>query len=367
MEWSYSGDRLALERQTSAQSEILGWNVVRQQLRTFWKFDPQTTQIERLMWLSDSDALVVQSLSRGASPTRVVALFRTDGSRSVLYQGDAKAIIALRASPLKPLGSIFLAAEQGMQWTVFNANGAMGAVAEVKLPSDTATVATIFGPDGDGPFVQTMTRAGDSLRGGKTFGYDPSGRIVEVPHVPDGQIESLLRPDHLNAITEPLPAFGAERRGRAKVFLRQGQKKVLVTTDGTVPKISPNEASLVYLHLGGAIIRPIVRMPLAEYQKQARKEAQRQAMEDASRIADALSRNASFGNGIPNSGNWREFLRPILEDDGVLDTFTYVYAGGPKVPPAQAASTELGYFVAFGGRAAITADFKVKWIPNEGS
>jgi hypothetical protein len=190
--------------------------------------------------------------------------------------------------------------------------------------------------------------------------------LFEASHrKPQDQAASAQWPVRLTSSTSDLKQGAAVAPVRPlwlEASQSSEQPRALVCPDASWPRLSPACDAVLYLSEGAAWVRPLLRVTMADYAAMGREELRRQAVADATALAQALETMVENGEYYPRPDQLRDWLGPYLKDSpGLLDRLVYTPGAKQLLPPEAQATTVLGYVPGPGGRAMIFADGHVVW------
>ena len=120
-----------------------------------------------------------------------------------------------------------------------------------------------------------------------------------------------------------------------------------------------------FIRDGHLFVRQIEKMALAEYEAYVVRLVQIQAMDMAKWAGVALNiYTADFDDKFPDNVGWRDALRPYLKDENVLRRFVYLGNGQRSTEIEDPSEGVMGYLDTPYGRANVTWDRKVSWVPK---
>lgn len=140
-------------------------------------------------------------------------------------------------------------------------------------------------------------------------------------------------------------------------------RRALVCPDAASSQLSPTGDAVLYVTHCAAWVRPLLRASMRDYAAMLKEEERRQAVADASKLAQALQELVQDRESLPTVSQVREWLAPYVKDSpGLIDRMTYTFDGGARPgKPEEWASLRLGSVAGPGGRAYIYADGHAAW------
>ena len=130
-------------------------------------------------------------------------------------------------------------------------------------------------------------------------------------------------------------------------------------------EVSPANDFVIYQDAGCLLLREIQPVDFALAKKLSEAEALAKLVNRAKQIGTALMVLASdHDDNLPGISDWEKELMPYLKDKDMMRDFNYTYRGGNAGDILSPAETELGFFVAAGGRVVLYSDSHAKFVPN---
>ena len=345
------------------------WSSKRETARTILDLDAAHAKIVRLETMAGSDRIVatveetpVDVDGRPLSPLKTTILTSASGGPAtrVFSEPEDLALSSyLQLSSKRPVGVILSSySTHPRTMRFFGADGRLG-------PTLRLADGTDFDFSSEGlPGVMTTTKDAK----GRAFGVFrlldmATGRLGEVAepetrenvaYESSGIAATRLeqKPPSLFAAITPDP-----RPGIYLIVDGKTETAGLVTTDGTMPVLSPRNDALAFLTGKGASVRALLKVDRKAYQKAMDATAREQALAYAKQIGTGMKNYASDADDEfpPPGSDAKETVYPYVRDRAALDGFVYSHSGP---------GSDLGYIPAPGGRAVIHEDGTVTWVPD---
>lgn len=138
--------------------------------------------------------------------------------------------------------------------------------------------------------------------------------------------------------------------------------RALLCAEGEYGQVSPQGDSVLYVSQRAAWVSSLLRMPKEAYTK-AKGAAERMvSLSKGKQIGLALMMWAQdHDEKLPGQDGVHDQIKPYLQNDSMLQGFTYLFTGGSLADIKAPAETLIGQVEGPGGRALIYADGHVKW------
>ncbi|GEM_PF-6171582 len=349
-----------------SRSQLLAWSRSARTTRTLLDLDSARTTIGEIEPMKGSDRALVLLSERNflpdgtfSAPHEAYVLVAVGtGAVTRLWTGvEGQDDTSIQLSPARPLGALVkIVSRTGppkAQVALFGADGRLG-------PSFTVSGRFDFSTDG-GPGVASQGR-----RDGKPWmvfhRLDPkTGSIGAVAERSGWGIETEKAP--------PLSVASAkEPPGENGLFLRaEGAKPDdlgLVSSEGTLPLISPRFDAVAYLWGSGAYVRGIAKVDRKAYDDAMLQAEKTKAMRIAKSVGLAMRMYASDADDEYPLNNQKGSVDPYLRDRSMLSAFNYTFGGGAPSKSGDPATVTIGFVTGPGGRAVVYADGRVVWVPD---
>lgn len=285
-------------------------------------------------------------------------LSASSGTVRRVWSGSAPLRYAL--SPKRPLGAFYLTTGAGPQRIVlFGPDGKPGT--PLTLPARARFGFSAAGLPGAN-VVTTDTRGKRSAqfrvidpRTG-SLGAVATEQFFDEPSLPRLRVVAWQTKEGTNGI---LLMAGVDRKTESKP-----DEVGIVTSDGTLPMLSPKDDAIAYVSGHGAFVRPLVKVDRKGYDSAVLEAGKQKAIRYAKQMGTAMAMySADCDDGFPPAGGaGKEAAYPYLRNRSALDAFTYTFGGGSV--SGNPSETELGYVSGPGGRAVVYADGSIKWLPD---
>lgn len=142
-------------------------------------------------------------------------------------------------------------------------------------------------------------------------------------------------------------------------------KQVKIGPDSRNVQMAPNEEFVAYTDAGSLLIREIRSIDMVLAHKMGEAEALAELIARAKQVGTAFAILAADNDDVfPGQDGWESKLKPYTKNQDTSRDFNYTYKGGPATDIENPSQTEIGFFVAPGGRVVVYADTSVKFIPN---
>ncbi len=130
-------------------------------------------------------------------------------------------------------------------------------------------------------------------------------------------------------------------------------------------QLSSQNDFVLYQDAGSLLLREIKKVDIALANKLWKAELLAKLVARAKTIGTAVVMWASdHDDKYPGQTGWEDELKPYVRDSNIFGDFTYTFKGGNARDIEDVSGTELGFFVASGGRVVVYADSHVKFVPN---
>jgi hypothetical protein len=144
------------------------------------------------------------------------------------------------------------------------------------------------------------------------------------------------------------------------------QPRALVAEHATIAGTSRGEQYFAFIANGALFTRQIVPLTLEQYEREKLAEERTRLIRNASKLAKGFEQYASDRDGdIPSDFHVTD-LEPYLIDRSLINGFVMVFIGRDLYALKEPHLTEVGYYVAPGGRVVVYADGHVKWQKSGG-
>lgn len=131
------------------------------------------------------------------------------------------------------------------------------------------------------------------------------------------------------------------------------------------PILSPSGDAVAYIARGVPMVRRILKMPKAEFEKMLKSAVQNRAMSNAKQTALAMEMYASdYDDAFPLGGSFQDGIDPYMKNRDLSRDFVYTFGGGLFPKDADPTKLELGFIQTAYGRAVAFGDGHVQWYPN---
>jgi hypothetical protein len=371
------------------------WDNKTRASKEIWKADSNTTFIEALHWLPDSEvglALVRENVP--ATPQNP-----NGGSRQGLLRisslGTRPQVIGLtelgntrdlelHVSPVTPLAMVV---QSQFEWheektpdgkkmmvrdghrTVYllGDDGRLGA--SIQLPKDLELGQVIWSEAGSP--VLAVSQVVDKKLVQKYFAIDRrNAGLKPLDKAPDlyEQKQPTALPVRLKT-TQLTAREGQTTQAISALWLEGAPKsespRVLVAADSTGGRVLPKAEGILYFSQGALWAAPLARVP-KELFLAARQAAERtRIISNAKQLGLAtLMYSQDYDETLPTPDGINGKLEPYLKNASLFEGFAYTFGGGPLSGVDNPVETELGYVTGPGGRAIIYIDGHVKWRPD---
>jgi hypothetical protein len=360
-------DRLEGVLKLHPRIQLVAWSPRNRVARTLLDLDPERAAIEEFEPMAGTDQVLVVSTetparSGGGAAASVTftysLLSASSGTVRRVWSGSAPLRYAL--SPKRPVGAFYLSTGAGPQRIVlFGPDGKPGT--PLTLPARAR-----FGFSAAGlPGANVVTTDARGKRSAQFRVIDPRtgslGAVVteqffEEPATPPLRVLPWQTKEGTNGI---LLMAGADRKSDMKP-----NEVGIVTSDGTLPSLSPKNDAIAYVSGHGAFVRPLVKVDRKSYDAAILEAGKQKAIRYAKQMGTAMAMySADCDDGFPPAGGaGKEAAYPYLRNRSALDAFTYTFGGGSV--SGNPGETELGYVSGPGGRAVVYADGSIKWLPD---
>ncbi len=130
-------------------------------------------------------------------------------------------------------------------------------------------------------------------------------------------------------------------------------------------QLSSQNDFVLYQDAGSLLLREIKKVDIALANKLWKAELLAKLVARAKTIGTAVVMwAADHDDKYPGQAGWEDELRPYVRERDIFRDFTYTFKGGNSKDIEDVSKTELGFFVASGGRVVVYADSHVKFVPN---
>lgn len=134
---------------------------------------------------------------------------------------------------------------------------------------------------------------------------------------------------------------------------------------GYSPGVSGKLGAAWYVRDRMMFVRAVEEMSLAEYTKYIARFAQNRAMAMAKMVGVSLNIATSENDGrLPENAGWRDSVKRLIPDRALLSRVTYL-GDGQRMSELQDLQGVMGFIDTPYGRANISFDSSVRWVPKE--
>jgi hypothetical protein len=134
---------------------------------------------------------------------------------------------------------------------------------------------------------------------------------------------------------------------------------------GYSPGVSGKLGAAWYVRDRMMFVRAVEEMSLADYAKYIARFAQNRAMNMAKLAGVALNTAAFENDGrLPENAGWRDSVKRLIPDRALLSRVTYL-GNGERLTDVQDLQGVMGFIDTPYGRANISYDSSVRWVPKE--
>lgn len=370
-DWSPTGDALLIDRveegrpaawarsrglrplegpvDQGASGEVRVWDRRTGRSTLLWRYDPEGTAYAIAKWMANGRFVFLDVTS--TDRRQKLMLFSSSGGRPVVLN-DSTAAVGWAVSATEPFGVVAHqdqgAGKRSLAVRAFGPNGSLGPEASLDFPGETLRG---FGLQiaKDGRHALLMVA--------------PEGPIEWVPEGPGfirgasaaAQFQSAL---HAGEVSVSLAGVslghGITDRTAIWLSLAKAGPRLLVTTDGEAPTLSPDGRAVAYRHDGTLLVRQLVTFDRQAVEGPRRSAAQARAMAVCHAAADAIGSLAGHEK-LPTVGAFDEAV--ALRFPGARG---FVYA-----PGHEGEAFAWGSVSVYGGRAVLRADLTPEWIPKK--
>lgn len=345
--------------------QLVAWSRANRASRTVLDFDSARTTIGEIEPMPGTDRTLVLLLETPLLPDGTTAPAReayvllsvATGAAVRLWTASepGEATTHIQLSRKRPLGAILRGTNDASRHTVafFGPDGKVG-------PELPLAPRRRFGFTSDGlPGVVVYATDKKGKPSYSFFRLDPKTGAVGAPAVEDGYREGKSE--------EPPMQVGVEKppKPNAGIYLHikggKPEELGLVSSEGTLPLLSPRNDAVAYLWGNGAYVRTLVKVDRKAYEASVLETERQRAMTAAKNVGLAMSMYAADADDAYPLNDQKASVGPYIRDLAMLESFVYTYAGGN---PGGSGTTEIGYVAGPGGRAVVYADGSVKWVPD---
>lgn len=136
------------------------------------------------------------------------------------------------------------------------------------------------------------------------------------------------------------------------------------TPAGYVPGVGRSLGAAWYVRDRMMFVRAVEEMSLADYAKYIARFAQKRAMMDAKQAGvGLLIFSADHEDRLPENAGWRDAVRPYVKNESILSRLTYL-GNGERLTDVQDLQSVMGFIDTPYGRANISYDSSVRWVPK---
>ncbi|MBI5707886.1 MAG: hypothetical protein HZC36_12950 [Armatimonadetes bacterium] len=416
-QWSSDGNYLLLERHESRTTKnemlrgiaeghpnppspsigaLLFWNRSLDRMTEVLRFDPRPTRVFLLRWVPGTTVALVSIVETVQVPgTRtfrprqsILELDAKTSTKRVLASADGEGSMNFWVSPAQAYALLMGMDGTGADATeVYRLYQPGKPLVPIVPPKD--RIAIGWSPNGAS---LVLARAVKDALGKRTTEYSVlevmTGVISPYPNPGDllnGRLKREafvdfdrdLEPGQLTKDLCFRPSFGRADPGQQREAVLVPAKlgpitkdtkgktpALLVTREAEYAAISPNQDAVVYITRGMAMMRELIDIDGAEYEKVERADA----MDRAKQVALGMIMYATDydDRAVPNDENWQDCIDPYLKNRSVYEGFNYTFGGGLLTDVQDPAKTELGYVAVTGGRVVAFVDGHVEFQPNKG-
>jgi hypothetical protein len=377
------------------EASLILWDSKTRVAKEIWKGDSNTTRVESLHWLGDSEvglALIredvpatpqhPQTESRQAllrisalgSRPQVVGLTELgDIGHLQLHVSPAEPLAVLEQNRIVPVtepnavGGSRGKYENHRAFYLMGPNGRPGA--SVRLPKEVEAAQILWSETGD-PVLMAFEVVDKKPRQ-KWFLMDRrTAALKPLEKAPPLHKEPVQAPQPVRLKTARTTAKeGATSQPISTLWLEGAATseapRALVSSDSPGGMVLPGTEGIVYGSQGALWAAPLVRMPKEVYLL-ARQAAERtRIVSNAKQLGlAALMYAQDYDENLPTPEGINGKLEPYLKSSSLFEGFSYTFGGGALASIDSPAETELGYVTGPGGRAVIYVDGHVKWKPD---
>lgn len=204
-------------------------------------------------------------------------------------------------------------------------------------------------------------------------GERPGLKYMSEPDRPDAHSAWFANPDGKDFLDfdSPTLVWGLpdgrlphELDSRALIAGDLLQVRYLVPA-GYSPGASGKLGAAWYIRDRMMFLRSVEEMTLAEYAKYIARFAQNRAMAMAKQAGVAFNIfSADHEDRLPVNAGWREAIGPYLKNNSILGRVTYL-GDGQRMSELQDLQGVMGFIDTPYGRANISYDSSVRWVPKE--
>lgn len=189
------------------------------------------------------------------------------------------------------------------------------------------------------------------------------------PYAPPISLQTNVITQRLGALHDRTFSVGLLTPGGEKPSAGEGKEPDppgILDVEVERIEVSPTSRHVAYTHKGVALVRELVAVPRAAYERARDAAARTEALSKGKQCALALIMYAADNEDkLPsNKGDWAGSIKPYLRNESTLEGFVYTYPGGFLSEIAAPAMQEIGYVSAPGGRAVVYADGHVKFVAD---
>jgi hypothetical protein len=194
-----------------------------------------------------------------------------------------------------------------------------------------------------------------------------SGKVTQKPY--QGNEEAKDLNNYFNETHFHVNLYGEDAkisfRSEPPVIPTNIPKEIKIGPGFGGVQLSPQNDFVAYIDAGSLLLREIRPIDLALGKALSDEEERLRLIARAKQAGTAiLMWSADHDDNYPGQYGLESELQPYLSTKDGLKDFTYTYKGGNASTLESPATTELGFFVATGGRVVVYADSHVKFVPN---